>query len=93
MNNFKHDCIEAVLEGDSIVIRISSKYLTNIAMPASFEGITGYEDAVIIDKKQLIKDVLVELNREAEDGTTMIHLMLDEAITDAYDNGSEAFEG
>lgn len=86
------DYIHAKIENNSIVIYIPQEYLVKVAIDAAFEGITGYEDAKVVDYTRLLRDIKMELNREAEDGTTTVHLMLDDAIRNAYDNGSEAFE-
>ena len=42
--------------------------------------------------KGFAKDVLNELLSEEEDGTTLVHRMLDEAANNAIENGSEYIE-
>lgn len=44
------------------------------------------------DANQLAHDVARELQREKEDGTTPLDLLLDKALRDAYDDGSIAFD-
>jgi len=45
----------------------------------------------IVDDAEFISDVISELNKEEEDGTTPIHRLLDKAVMDAYENGSLGF--
>jgi spore coat polysaccharide biosynthesis protein SpsF (cytidylyltransferase family) len=42
----------------------------------------------IKDNLQFAKDVMRELSEEEEDGTTMVHLLLDNATEKAIENGS-----
>lgn len=46
----------------------------------------------VADKKMLAEDVLRALSDEEEDGTTPVHRLLDEAILEAYAQGSLAFD-
>lgn len=41
----------------------------------------------IVDADAFAKDLLAELEREEEDGTTMVHRMLDRAAAEAMENG------
>lgn len=43
----------------------------------------------ITDPDTFAKEVLSELEREEEDGTTLVHLMFDKAIAHAIENGAE----
>lgn len=43
----------------------------------------------VINAEGFAKDVLAELEREEEDGTTKVHELLDEAMEAAHANGSE----
>ena len=59
----------------------------------SAEHNDAYYDAVkyqlkVLDGAGFAKDVLLELEREEEDGTTAVHRLLDKAINAAIDNGS-----
>jgi hypothetical protein len=42
----------------------------------------------VSDEAEFAKDVLRELEREEEDGTTLVHLMLDKATKEALEQGS-----
>lgn len=48
----------------------------------------GLEEIEITDKNILIADLIRELMVEEEDGSTLVHTMLDEATTNACENGS-----
>lgn len=43
----------------------------------------------ITDADGFAKEVVRELEREQEDGTTPVHILLDKAANDAVDNGSQ----
>lgn len=53
------------------------------------EAIGEYRNPVITDAKGFAKDVVIELNREEEDGTTLVHRMFDQAFLRVAENGSE----
>ena len=44
---------------------------------------------IVMKPTEFAQDVLTELWREEEDGTTLVHLCLDKAIERAAENGSE----
>ena len=50
--------------------------------------VDSYSDVVVTDLAEFARDVVRELNREAEDGTTPIHELLDRALAEAVDQGS-----
>jgi hypothetical protein len=47
---------------------------------------------VVSNATQFAKDVRDELNREEEDGSTPLHILLDKAIEEAANNGSEGLD-
>lgn len=47
---------------------------------------------VVSDADRFAKDVLLELEREEEDGSTPVHLLLDKAIYQASEQGSEGLD-
>lgn len=49
-------------------------------------------DFKIINNIGFAKDILNELESEEEDGTTLVHRMLDSAANNAIENGSEFVE-
>lgn len=48
----------------------------------------SYYDTKICDLTEFARDVVRELNKEEEDGTTPIHSLFDDAMSAAIDNGS-----
>lgn len=81
----------AVIENGEIVIRVSLK-----SLPMVIEGswATGNLDVryKITNVKKFAADLVCELNREEEDGTTPIHRMYDKAIAEAIDQGAFGIE-
>jgi hypothetical protein len=75
---------EAKIEGDEIVIRLP---IGNI--PIAFSGgvAAGYIQAPyrVTNAASFARDVVTELRREAEDGTTAVHRMFDDAFTRAIE--------
>lgn len=81
----------AEIKGDEIVIRINTKGFDGFA----YQGLAdaGLEDDAqleLIDMPLLLQEVVSELNVEDEDGTTLIHQAIDQAVRNASENGSEA---
>lgn len=53
---------------------------------------TGKFGIVVKDEKEFAKEVAAELEHEQEDGSTPVHLLLDKAIDDAVNGGSQALD-
>lgn len=53
---------------------------------------TSYGEVSITDINELFKDFCAELNREEEDGTTLLHVAFDSALANAIENGSLGVE-
>lgn len=49
-------------------------------------------DFKIVDNNGFSNNIINELLSEEEDGTTLVHRMLDEAVNNAIENGSEYIE-
>lgn len=87
--------LKCEVEGDELVIRIGLNTLVHAAenCPLFYNGTPGtfppYEK--VIDAGELADDVRRELLREEEDGTTPLHILFDNAIEKARDDGSLAF--
>lgn len=81
----------AQIEDGSIIIRVSLENL-----PGIVEGgwAAGYRDTrwKLTDTEAFARDLVHELNREEEDGTTPIHRLFDKAIDDAVDQGADGIE-
>jgi hypothetical protein len=86
------DHLDTKIEGEAITIVIHRSFLVDVAGPAAFDGVAGFESARIVDPKQFVEDVGNELRREAEDGSTLVHLMLDSAIRNLGEHGANSIE-
>lgn len=79
------------IENDEIVIRCSIDTLA-IAWEMSPENEYDYDDGnptPITNERAFAEEVVNELNREEEDGTTLVHRALDRAMYMAVENGAE----
>ena len=90
----RHPC-GAVREGDWVVIAIHKNTIKNAT--ELNQGLEYYSDEQedymppkVVDLDQLIDDLVDELNREEEDGSTLVTKALDDAVVNACENGSEA---
>ena len=90
----RHPC-GAVREGDWVVIAIHKNTIKNAT--ELNQGLEYYSDdqedympPKIRNLDQLIDDLVDELNREEEDGSTLVTKALDDAVVNACENGSEA---
>jgi protein-tyrosine phosphatase len=90
----RHPC-GAVREGDWVVIAIHKNTIKNAT--ELNQGLEHYSDEQedyvppkVVDLDQFIDDLVDELNREEEDGSTLITKALDDAVVNACENGSEA---
>ena len=79
------------LEGDEIVIRIKKEGIEGFAFQGfNYAGMECDSQFEKIDKELLFKELVSELLSEEEDGTTLVHSMMDSAVINASDKGSEA---
>ena len=90
MADIKHSG-EAIIEGDSIVIRVALS-----ALPIVLEGswACGALDTrfKLTDVNKFASELVRELNDESEDGTTRIHKLFDGAIIEALEQGALGIE-
>lgn len=77
----------AAIEGDEIVIRFVIPFL-----PLIFDGSPLGPEFKVTDPNAFARDVVSELNREEEDGTTPVHRMFDAVLTEAVEQGAEGVE-
>ncbi len=82
-----HRWSEAHIDGDEIVIRQGIESLPDALKQNPRDD--SYSACKITDVAGFAKEVVCEMNREAEDGTTAVHLLLDSAMAAAIDNGSQ----
>jgi hypothetical protein len=82
---------KAVIEDGFIVIRVPVT-----ALPVIVEGAWATNNLnpryKITDADAFARDLVNELNSEAEDGTTRVHTMLDKAIEEAINQGAFGIE-
>lgn len=82
---------EAVIKDGWILIGVP---ITNLG--AALEGAWACGENTpryrVTDADAFAKEVVSELNRESETGTTMIHQMFDKAMYEAIDQGGEGVE-
>ncbi|WP_010323023.1 hypothetical protein [Marinobacterium stanieri] len=52
----------------------------------------GLGDITITDRELFLKEFVLELNAESEDGSTLIHRVLDKAVSNALENGAQGVE-
>ena len=91
MTKQKKPCGEAFIERGTLVIRLPIKNLPVVlqATPGVGEGQPWYR---VTDAEAFAKDLMHELNREDDIGSTRVHRMLDEAILEAIEQGAEGIE-
>ena len=87
----------ATIEGEDIVIRITPKALLfgTENCPIIQKWSTEYNKYYKIKVRDMVSwrdSVIRELLREKEDGTTLIHLLLDKAVVNALENGEEGID-
>ena len=92
MTKNKHLTIQ-VAEG-KLIIEIGIETLAMASYLPLSDYSVDHEDYItplIVDNARMAIGVCNELLEEDEEGTTMVHEMLDKAIMRAYENGSEGF--
>jgi len=87
------DLLSVGIEGDHLVIRIGIECLTSAipladTWPINDEG----EPYKIVNNQQFLQDLIRELERENEQGATLLHLALDQAATAVTEQGYESVE-
>lgn len=85
------------IEGDDLVIRVSLDALVfatehGPALEAWSNEHTRFRSVKVTDPKTWQKSVLGALRREAENGDTPVHLLLDNAVRYAAEQGEEGVE-
>lgn len=87
--------MDVKIEGNALVIRIDFDHLATATFLSPAVEAHAYDDQgeerdiKITDKAVWAKEVCRELNRDAEDGTTLVHLMFDKAFEQAIEGGAE----
>ena len=71
-----------------LVVRIGASTLAT-AFDAHPEADRAVSWPVVVDQSHFAREVVQELKREKEDGTTLVHEMLDKAMLSAMEQGAE----
>jgi hypothetical protein len=84
----------AKVEGDELVIRLPVGAVITATsgcdrLSTYSEMHNRYREVKVTDPAAWMAEVARELNREAEDGTTLVHIMFDTAFDRAADQGAE----
>ena len=82
---------KAVIENGEIIIRAPIASLPNVVEGAWAIGALN-ERWKITDPALFAKELVLALNDEDEQGTTMIHKTFDKAILEALEQGAEGIE-
>lgn len=85
------NCAVAIIENGTITIRVPINNLAAIVEGAWASGALDMRFKVT-DEDAFARDLIGELNREEEDGTTPIHRLLDAMINEALESGGEGIE-
>lgn len=80
-----------MVKGD-LVIRIPAKTLAVAADAAFNEAFGEPHKLVITDQTVFASEVVRMLEHEEEDGTTLVHKMLDQAMVAAAEDGCDGLE-
>lgn len=88
--------LQVRIEGQQLVVRIGIDTLAFCAehCPRFYDHEKHDADGPYVrvtDKAELAKDISLALQHEQEDGTTPLHILLDDAIEYAYGDGSLGF--
>jgi hypothetical protein len=81
----------AVLRGDTIVITADLSQI-GLCFDMALNQDPNTPDLVISDKAEFANELVYALNDEKENGDTLVHEMLDEAIRKAVDGGAFGVE-
>ena len=94
----KNKTLKVKLENDVITISIGIDTLVYAAKNSPtdlfYHKLWNPEGIIkkVANKTEFAEDVVRELQSEAEDGTTLVHIMFDKAIVQVVENGTTACE-
>ena len=88
------DELSVAIEGDHLLIRISAKTMAVAVkhMPRAEifdEQLQDFFQPEIVDERAFLKEMEMALNHESEDGSTLVHRMLDKAAVQVMHVGGE----
>lgn len=91
--NLDKESLCVAIEDDAIVIRCPLKTL-KIASGHAFDLVFGHPHAYRVnDVEAFGREVVDQLNKEQEDGTTPVHLMFDSAMQEVVEQGGLSIDG
>lgn len=82
---------QAVIKDGKIVIEFSLGHLPQILEGAWACGILS-ERWKVTDEPTFAKELMIQMNRESENGTTLVHRMCDEAIKKVLESGGDGID-
>ncbi len=90
----KFKALDVRIEKDAIVIRAHAQCVAFATEnhPTFWDAENDKNTLKVEDEKLWLKGVLYQLQCEEEDGSTLVHHMLDKAIENAVDQGEEGLE-
>jgi hypothetical protein len=84
------DQLKVGIEQNEIVIRIPFDYLKHASEThENFQDDAGDNRLVVEQVDTFAREVATALQEESDDGTTLVHTALDDAIFQAIENGAE----
>ena len=87
MTSQERQPLRAFIRGGVLTISIGVETLAHAVRTG--QGFGGDAEVLVSDVEAFARDVLRELEREQEDGTTPVHAMLDAAARAAVEDGTE----
>jgi hypothetical protein len=93
----RHDSVKCTIEDGVLTIQIGVEALAhatklNPEMTEYDETTEDWVEPDITDVDVFAQEVLRALKDETDDGTTVVHRMLDDAVNDAIENGAEGID-
>lgn len=79
--------LKAEMKGDELIISIGKEALLHAVETGRAYGLG---DVTITDKNLFLTELVSELKSEKEDGTTLIHEAIDQAVSNMIENGAES---
>ncbi|NKF30446.1 hypothetical protein HER21_28670 [Pseudomonas sp. BGM005] len=82
------------VEGDELVIRVTLDTLCHAVTMADNwpTNERGESIATIVDRELFVKEFMVELQRDNEQGATPLHLLFDDMALELIERGTESIE-
>ncbi len=85
----KDEMIKVELTEDKLNISIGVDYLVHICGEGRAYGLG---EVTVTDREKFLPELVNELKSEAEDGSTLVHHLVDQAVTEALEAGASGIE-